>query len=367
MSAGVRRRLRALLLVALGVLLALSAIHGLTPSSSGPDSSSYASSAGGLAGYASLLTRAGHPVARLRATPANATLDPRATLVLLDPKVIVPADITALRTFLAAGGRLIAGGREPGAWLSKLLAGAPVWTSASVSSSSPIVPVAETAGVADVESDGAGAWGTANATLPVLGKPGRSLVTVANVGSGRIVLLADSSPLQNHLLDHADNAELGLSIAGSAQRPVAFEEGVHGFGGRSGLAGLPTRWKWTLVGLLLAALLMVAARFRRLGPVQPASPPPLPPRRAHVDAIAGALARTVDPADGVRTVQRHARELALRRTGLPPDADEASTAEAAGRLGLSSIEARALTVNTLSDDDVLAAGSALAKLSGTAR
>ena len=45
-------------------------IDELTPASSGPTSSSYATSADGLAGYADLLTAAGHDVTRLRVAPA---------------------------------------------------------------------------------------------------------------------------------------------------------------------------------------------------------------------------------------------------------------------------------------------------------
>jgi len=44
---------------------------------------------------------------------------------------------------------------------------------------------------------------------------------------------------------------------------VTFLEGIHGYGAGTGLAGLPTRWKWTLIGLLLAAAALVGARFRR--------------------------------------------------------------------------------------------------------
>ncbi|HUO73724.1 MAG TPA: DUF4350 domain-containing protein [Solirubrobacteraceae bacterium] len=361
------RRVKGVLGVAVGLLLVLTLINRFTPHSSGPASSSYASAADGLAGYAALLARSGHPVARLRATPAHARLDPRQTLVLLDPEVLVPGDIAALKAFVAAGGRLIAGGREPGAWLSKLVPGAPEWSAAGQASVAPLVPVTETIGVGLVQSDADGAFTAPHRTLPVLGPADRALVTVANLGRGRIVLLADSSPLQNHLLAHADNAALGLALAGPPQRSVVFDEAVHGYGQQSGLAALPTRWKWTLVGLVLAALVMVAARFRRLGPVEPAPAPALPPRRAHVEALASALARTGDPAAATHNVRQHARALVQQRAGVAADADMDTTAQAAARLGLDRDEIVAVTSAPPCDDDVLAAGSALAKLTGTTR
>jgi Domain of unknown function (DUF4350) len=362
-----RRILKAAGVVVVAYLIAALIVNQFSPHSTGPTSSSYASADSGLAAYATLLTRAGHPVVRLRRTPAHAQLRPNQTLVLLDPEVIVPSDITALRRFVFAGGRLIAGGQAPGAWLSELLSQAPTWAAQASQSATTLIPVSLTAGVGDVESDGHGAWIDPRGTLPILGEPARALVTVASLGSGLVVLVADSSPLQNHLLASADNAALGLSLAGPADRPVVFDEGVHGYGQSSGLAALPTRWKWALIGLIVAALLIVAARFRRLGPLQRPAPQPLPARRAHVEAIAAALERTGDARSAAGPVREHARSLVARRAALPPGAGARELGEAAIRLGLDSEEAGALTAEDVGADRLLAAGSALAKLSGAGR
>jgi hypothetical protein len=362
-SARATQGLKALVIIVIAFALVAAVVERLTPHSSGPASSSYATSADGLAGYAELLTKAGHSVTRLRIAPARAALDPRETVVLLDPSVVLPDDVSALRRFVAAGGRLIAGGPEPGAWLSELIGNSPVWSAAGQTTSTPLVPVAETGGVGVVQSAGEGTWSDAGGTLPVLGDPRSSLLTVTSLGAGRISLLADSSPLQNRLLADADNAQLGLSLAGPG-RPVAFDEAAHGYGHSSGLAALPTRWKWALIGALAAALLAVAARIRRLGPAQPPPAVALPPRRAHVEALASALARTGQPGQAAEPVHRHARALVLRRAGLPSSASADELGEAAARLGLDPAEVRAVTTSALGDGDVLAAGSALAKLSG---
>lgn len=288
-------RLAGIVVVALALLAAV--IDELTPHAGGPTSSSYATSADGLAGYAELLSRAGHAVSRLRVRPSTATLDPRSTVVLLDPSLVLRDDVAALRRFVIAGGRLIAGGREPGAWLSELVAGSPSWTDTGDTTATPIVPVPETSGVNLVGSAGTGAWSDAGGTLPALGGARSSLLTVVTLGAGRTALLADSSPLQNRLLAHADDAALGLALAGAPGRPVAFEEASHGYGASSGLAALPARWKWALLGLVIAALLAVAAKIRRLGPAAPPPVPALPPRRVHVEALASALARTDHPGE----------------------------------------------------------------------
>lgn len=373
MSTRARAALKLAGIVIAALLIVAAVIDELTPSSSGPTSSSYATAADGLAGYAQLLSREGHRVTRLRVTPAHATLDARTTVVMLDPNLVLRSDVAALRRFVSAGGVLIAGGREPDAWLDELLADAPVWTDTGETAPSTHVPVPATAGVGVVETAGTGSWSDPGGALPVIGEPHNSLLALATLGAGRIELLADASPLQNRLLDHADNARLGLSLVGSPGRSVAFDEASHGYGSSRGLPALPTRWKWALIGLMLAALLAVAARFRRLGPPIPAAIAPPPPRRMHVEALASALSRTGRPGESAEPVRRHVRALVVRRAGLAPgavdgaDADPGALAEAAERLGLDEDEVRAVAGPKLRDEDVMAAGRALSKLSGAAR
>jgi Domain of unknown function (DUF4350) len=335
-------------------------INGFTPHASGPPSSSYATAADGLAGYASLLGRNGHPVIRLRTAPSHAALDPRDTLVFLDPEVVLREDVAAMRRFVIAGGRLIAGGREPETWVSELLGDSPAWSATGPARTGRLLPLAETSGVGTVDTAGEGSWSDAGATVPVVGEPGTSLLTVTRLGKGRIALLADPSPLQNRLLADADNAALGLALAGGQGRPVAFDEAAHGYGGKRGLGALPTRWKWTLIGLLVAALVAVAARIRRLGPPEPQAAPLLPPRRAHVEALASALSRTGRPGEAAAPVRRHARAQILRRAGLPATAADDAVRDAAERLGLSAEEIRAVTSGA--DGDLLEVGRASAKL-----
>ncbi len=357
---------RAVALVLL-VLLALVVIDGLSPSASGPPSSSYSTAADGLAAYATLLAKSGHPVSRLRVAPAHAHLDPRQTIVVLDPGLVLPADMTALRRFVMAGGRLIAGGSYPRAWLAGLMADPPGWARGGPSESSPLVPVPETAGVSSVRSAGVGHWRATGGALSAIGGADESLLAVASLGAGRASLLADTSPLQNAGLALADNAALGLNLAGAPSRPVVFEEAVHGYGQASGLGALPARWKWALLGLLLASLTAVAARIRRLGPAQPPEVPAPPPRRAHVEAIARALARSRSPVEAAEPVARHARRLVLERTGLTAEAGTAELEQAARSLGLDELEGQAVTGPGVSEGELLAAGRALAKLSGAPR
>jgi hypothetical protein len=327
-------------IVVVNVALALARHYTADPG--GPTSSSYATAPSGLAAYADLLAQNGHAVTQLRERPARARLDSRSTVVLLDPRAVFPADARALRRFLDAGGRLVAGGAEEPRWLEDVLSRPPEWSPQGARFVRPRARVPETAGVSRVETAREGSWQRTGDARPALG----DLLVVASVGRGRIALLADASPLQNRLLAHADDAELGLSLAGPAGRPVAFVESVHGYGRASGLGAIPGRWWFALGGLVLAGLLLMWARGRRLGPPEELERPLPPPRREYVDALAGLLERSRDPAAAIEPLQAELRRRLERQ----------------GAAGLTAEEVEAALAAPKRPEDVLAAGRALARL-----
>ena len=228
--------------VAINVLAAL--IDAFAPSPSGPASSSFATKPEGLAAWAELARRNHIAVRGLRDSPAGASL--QGTVVVMDGQ-LSGAEARALRRFAERGGRVIAGG-APGAWTATLLGDRepPRWASSGPETATPTGAAPETANVARVKSAGDGRWKERG----VLG----SLLLVRPAGRGRIVLLADSSPLQNRLLGEADNAAFALALSGKG--PLTFVESVHGYGPARGLAALPARFGWALIGLLLAALVL---------------------------------------------------------------------------------------------------------------
>ena len=119
-----------------------------------------------------------------------------------------------------------------------------------------------------------------------------NLVAVRRAGRGTVVFLADSSPLQHRLLGTADDAAIGLALAGPRHRPVEFLESYHGYGTGTGLSALPLSWKLLLSGLGLAALVYMVARGRRFGPPEPEGRSLPPPRRDYVDSLAAVVARS---------------------------------------------------------------------------
>jgi hypothetical protein len=335
-------------------------VDRLVEEPSGPASSSYATAPHGLAAYADLLRRAGHPVVRLRDVPAEADLDSASTVVVLDPETPDVADAKALRGFVEDGGRLLAGGALPSGWLDELVDAEPVWSGAPVRGSAPLAPLPETAGVTTVHAAGPGSWRSTGEALPTVGDADRDLLAVASPARGRLLLLADASPLQNRLLDEADNAALGLALAGPKNRPVVFVESVHGYGPAAGVAAIPDRWLAVFGGLVLAVLVFMVARGRRLGPPESEDRALPPPRREYVESLAAVLARTTRPGDAAEPVRAEVRARIARRAGLGGEPEERELREAARRLGLSEPELAAV----FGPGDVIAAGRALARLGG---
>jgi hypothetical protein len=236
-----------LAVAAIAVVVVGAVLLGRGPSRpSGPPSSSYATTPDGLAAYATLLERAGHDVRRIRAALDDRRPVRGETVVIVDGRLLPAGERAALRDFLRDGGHAVL------------------------------------AGTAALEAIGAG------------GPPRGEAPERRRVGHGEALLLTDATPLRNRALGTGDHAALGLQLAGPPARRVAFVESVHGYHERRGLAALPSRVRTCLWLLALAALVFLVARGRRLGPPESAARALPPPRRAHVEALAAALARTGD-------------------------------------------------------------------------
>jgi hypothetical protein len=351
-------------IVAVIVLLNVVAVgvDALVPSPQGPRSSSFATSPEGLAGWAELARRSGREVRVLRARATDASLPAGGTVVVLDPEDFSLGQARALRRFAERGGRVVAGGLDPGGWMSAFGAGL-AWAGDGDEAASVLVPAPETGSALRLRTAGEGHWDALRGALPVAGGGRGAVIALRRAGRGRIALVADPSPLQNRLLGEADNAALALALAGDG--PLVFVEGPHGYTEATGLAALPGRFKWALILLGLSALALLAARWPRFGPAEPAHEPLFPPRRAYVDALAATLARTRERTAAVESVRSAARERLALRSALGRDADAQAWHAAARAAGLTDEEARAL--QDVTDDDGIAAGRALARLSGGGR
>jgi hypothetical protein len=349
------------LVIALNLALALvRSVTGGTPG--GRASSSYSTGAEGVAAYASLLSRSGHRISRLRSLPSDTRLDPEQTVILLAPaEPVAEADADALRAFVEGGGRLVVGG-PAGRWLRRIVGNAPTWSPSRVRAPHIVAPSAETARVATLRTDDEGSWAGGGA-LPLLGDRDGSLLSLVLVGEGRVLLLATASPLQNALLAKADNAALSLALAGPGARPVTFLEAYHGYGAATtGFEAIPGEWMVGFVLLVLAALTMMAAGGRRFGPPEARERELPPPRREYVESLGGILARSRSRDAATQPGRARIERLvsARARLGQTPTADELRAA--AIGLGVAEGEADVLARPAVTDADVLALGRLHARL-----
>ena len=349
--------------VIVGMNLIAIAADALVPSPEGPRSSSFATSSPGMAAWKELAERSGRDVTVVRERLSDASLPAEGTAVVLDPEEFTRSEARTLRRFAEDGGRVVTGGLSPGPWIDEFDARLD-WARLGREDARVLAPAAETGAARRLRTAGEGHWADVSGAQPIVADAdGRSLVVVRELGEGRVVLVADPSPLQNRLLDEADNAALALALAGDG--PLVFLEEPHGYGEATGLAALPDRFQWALIILCLAALLLIVARWPRLGPPDPVQTPLFPPRRAYVDALAATLAKTRERSAAVESVRSAARERLARRAALGRDADAEAWHAAARSAGLSDEEARAL--QDVTDHDGIAAGRALARLSGGER
>ena len=190
MSSGVR--IGVIVVAALaGFIVLLEVLERVSPAPEGPRSSSYATSPQGLAAYASVLQRAGHPVRRLRTSVTDDAAPDRRDTDRARPgrdgarRGAGDRRLGALRR--APGGgrrgrlRLARRGDRPRAGV-----GARRRDRARAAA-----PRDRDADVEEVRAYEFGAWHELGNTLPVIGPADAPLVVTARSGEGSVALLAD--------------------------------------------------------------------------------------------------------------------------------------------------------------------------------
>jgi hypothetical protein len=361
------RALLVILVIFIAANVVLSIIDSATRGAdeTSPASSSLSTGSRGLAAYSSLLRHFGISVRQQRGSIDDATLDPSATLVLLDPGSVGETAAHRLRQFVEHGGRLVAGGSNP-RWLDSLVTNPPTWSSDARRHYPAASGEPEQRGFHTVQTDAEGSWQDPGGAAVIAGTADDSLALATNVGSGRLILLADSTPLQNALLDHADNAGFAVSIVGGNHQ-VVFAEGVHGFGNDTGLAAIPTRWKLAIALTLLAALLLMLAQGRVIGGPEEVRRSLPPARGAYVTALAQVIQGSKQPGLALAPLQARARADLGRRLGLAPDVGDDEFRRVATNAGWTGEDLDALLQPAGDRRSVLAVGRAWAHIEGENR
>jgi hypothetical protein len=297
-----------------------------------PVPSIYASGSGG-ARAAYLLLRDLHFDVRVWEEPPAGLATP-AVLILAEPsEPPSKADVTSLRKFVEAGGRVLFCGASIPKFFPKAEVSDPVdgieWKEFSAN-----LPSATTHNADKIVIRPEVYWETPAASqLPLYGSEDSAAVVSWKLGKGEVLWWAGATPLTNAGITRSDNLNLFLNSLGAgtlgAGMPIYWDEYFHGQ--RASLISYveKTPVVWAAVQILLVALTLLFTFSRRSGPiVMPGSVSRLSPLE-FVDTM-GALYQhagaSVIPVDVSR---RHLRLELTRRLGLPsatPDADLARIA-----------------------------------------
>ena len=349
------------------------AVYG-TPSRSilGP-ASSLATSTGGTAAFSQLLKEDGYPVRQLQVPLRSTSLPLPGTLFVLDPQHSLTEELPVISRYLASGGASPRGQTRRGDFESSVGSGhAAGLAGIHAPAHRTGHPGAGEYAAETVVSDTAGSWkipspdqadGTGTLTI-LLSGPRGTLALLAEVGRGRLVLLASSSPLDNGLSLSRRQCGLRPRVAGPAGTPVAFDEYDHlQTSSGSGIAGLPGHWQAGLLLGLLAVVVWILSAARRFGPPARAQRALVPPRIAHVDAVANLLA-SGSPARlvaGAAPLRLAGRERLCRVLGTSQEASDAELAAKAATTTLPPGVVSAIVSEPRSETDLLALGPRLCR------
>jgi hypothetical protein len=191
------------------------------------------------------------------------------TLIILQPATF-PAqeERQKLQSFLETGGQLIAAGRFAGFYLPRNEsipdpARGPLWQQYSALSLSPITHLAP-----KVTMGPQAYWRPDSSAVGLYGETDKPVVVEYKIGEGRVLWLADPTPLTNAGLKQPDNMEFLLAAVGApGQNQILWDEFVHGYE-RAAPAGKGSRMaEWIGLQLALFAIAILLTYSRRSGPV----------------------------------------------------------------------------------------------------
>jgi hypothetical protein len=148
----------------------------------------------------------------------------------------------------------------------------------------------------------------------------RPFVLERNVGAGRLVVVADGTPLQNAWLAAADAAPFALDLVRRYGVP-SFDENAHGFRPSQDtltyLVESPALWVW--IGLTLLGGLVVWRGALVPGRSFETGQPPGPALDSYVDSLAGWYARTTDYGAVAERYRQYALARVRRQLHLPAE------------------------------------------------
>jgi Domain of unknown function (DUF4350) len=328
------------LLIGAGILVVVLAVATslLTPSRKGGRTgypSSYSTLWDGAKAAYLLLGELGYDVKRWDSSPTE--LDAKSeneVLILASP--LQPAsseEITALRSFLERGGRIVATGDE----ITEYLPGAQKFTEtdATIGDSQfpALLPSPLASGAPEISMPAPIGWHPARVDqIEVYGSSDTAAVVTYSVGKGTIVWWGSPAPLTNKGIREPGNLALFLnSVGGAKGKRILWDEYFHGARGDfwSYVRKTPLPWVFAQLGVLFAFVLVTYSRrygtIRTPGKVSRLSP------LEFVETLGDLYASAHAGSAAVRVAFQRLRFQLARQLGLAANATVAELARTAGK------------------------------------
>lgn len=249
-------------------------------------------------------------------------LPPRSVIVIAAPFQLTPTESEGrrLNDWVADGGRLVLLGGEVGTLARPLgLTAEPSFDVADETQTvlEPLLPSTYGAGVGRIEP-GAERLDEGSAPEWVIhyGGRGKAAVLSCTKGRGTITWVASPYAVSNEGIGREDNATLGVLLAGAGSLPVYFDEYHQGRGDKGGIwdeIGWTARW--IAIFAALAALVVVLAFARRLGPPIPAVEMPAARTAAYISTLADLYRRAGARATALESLEDGLKRALVRRHG----------------------------------------------------
>jgi len=259
---------RKVLLIAAGVfvaLLSLSFVMARGRSSDENVPSVYSTASGGCRAAFLLLRESGYRVDSWERPLADLPAGSGITLILADPaSFAIKAEKDKLEGFLRSGGTLIAAGRFAGFYLpvheaKSVATPNGLWRIIPALSPSPITRAAPEITLAPSLF-----WSGSGKTVALYGESDNGPAVVQyNFGQGKVLWLAEASPLTNAGLKEKGNLEFFLAAIGDpGANKILWDEYVHGYqqSGAAGKSHPVIGWIALQLGLFAIAILLTYSR-----------------------------------------------------------------------------------------------------------
>ncbi|MFG2693868.1 DUF4350 domain-containing protein [Kitasatospora sp. NPDC048407] len=189
---------------------------------------------------------------------------------------------------------------------------------------------------------------------------GRNSLISRTTGTQQVIVVGSARPFTNERLDREGNAALALGLFG-AHHQLVWQTVDHSTANTAARHNktlgdlIPDGWYWGSLQLLLAALLAVVWRARRLGPVLSERLPAVVRASETTEGRARLYHRANARGHAAETLRRAARRRTAAALGLPHtsgDPDQATLTEAAAaRLGRPAADLQQLLYGPAPSDD----------------